>query len=120
MLAAGLRCRPSAARSYDYAAEAGVREDVPARLGAGDAGQRDGRAALARLEKAGKGEAATRCTTKCVTTCVRGGSGAPGLGPISQRRDAVVFKEGFRSRAYCLEECSDVCTRLNAGANTTK
>lgn len=49
------------------------------------------------------------CTRKCVPTCIRGGDGAPGLGPISVRKDIVVFKEGFRSRQYCLSECAQVC-----------
>lgn len=35
-------------------------------------------------------------------------AGAPGLGPISVRKDIVVFKEGFRSRQYCLSECAQV------------
>lgn len=34
--------------------------------------------------------------------------GAPGLGPISVRKELVVFKEGFRSRQYCLSECVQV------------
>jgi hypothetical protein len=33
----------------------------------------------------------------------------PGLGPISMRKEIVVFKSGFRSRAYCLSECAQVC-----------
>ncbi|KAG2422467.1 hypothetical protein HXX76_015991 [Chlamydomonas incerta] len=49
------------------------------------------------------------CTRKCVPTCARGGDGAPGLGPISVRKEIVVFKEGFRSRQYCLSECAQVC-----------
>jgi hypothetical protein len=36
-----------------------------------------------------------------------GGSG-PGLGPLSMRKDPVVFKDGFRSRSYCLSECAQV------------
>jgi len=52
------------------------------------------------------------CTTKCVSTCTRGGSGAPGLGPASVRKEIIVFKEGFRSRAYCLSECTNICTSL--------
>jgi len=49
------------------------------------------------------------CTRKCVPTCVRGGEGAPGLGPLSVRKEIVVFKDGFRSRGYCLRECAEVC-----------
>ncbi len=36
-------------------------------------------------------------------------AGAPGLGPISLRKEVVVFKEGFRTRQYCLSECTQVC-----------
>ena len=37
-------------------------------------------------------------------------AGAPGLGPITLQREAVVFKNsGFRSRHYCLSECTQVC-----------
>jgi len=25
------------------------------------------------------------------------------------RKDPVVFKDGFRSRSYCLSECAQVC-----------
>ncbi|CAL5227664.1 g10671 [Coccomyxa viridis] len=49
------------------------------------------------------------CARKCVATCIRGGGGAPGLGPLSQRRELVVFKDGYRSRQYCLSECIQVC-----------
>ncbi|KAK9818298.1 hypothetical protein WJX72_010257 [[Myrmecia] bisecta] len=49
------------------------------------------------------------CTRKCLATCIRGGGGAPGLGPLSMRREIIVFKEGFRSRQYCLSECTQVC-----------
>ncbi|KXZ42422.1 hypothetical protein GPECTOR_149g32 [Gonium pectorale] len=49
------------------------------------------------------------CVRKCVPTCTRGGEGAPGLGPLTMRREVVVFKEGFRSRQYCLSECAQVC-----------
>lgn len=36
-------------------------------------------------------------------------AGAPGLGPMSVRGEIVVFKEGFRSRQYCIRECAEVC-----------
>ncbi|EMS45222.1 hypothetical protein TRIUR3_32969 [Triticum urartu] len=59
---------------------------------------------------------AARCTSKCVSTCVLGGAGAPGVGgPFNVRRPLVVFKEGFRSRQYCLVECSDVCNLIKDG-----
>ena len=52
-----------------------------------------------------------QCTRKCVPTCLRGGQGAPGLGPMTMRKEtaSVVFKDGFRSRQYCLSECVEVC-----------
>ncbi|XP_052287687.1 uncharacterized protein LOC102623973 isoform X2 [Citrus sinensis] len=48
-----------------------------------------------------KSRKAESCTIKCVTTCIRGGDGSPGEGPLNVRRPIVVFKEGFRSRRYC-------------------
>jgi hypothetical protein len=55
------------------------------------------------------------CTRKCVPTCVRGGEGSPGLGPLSVRREpgGVVFKDAYRSRSYCLNECANVCAALS-------
>ncbi|XP_066377210.1 uncharacterized protein [Miscanthus floridulus] len=58
---------------------------------------------------------ALQCTTKCVGTCIRGGGGAPGEGPLNVRRPLVVFKDGFRSRQYCLIECSDICNGIKDG-----
>jgi len=58
---------------------------------------------------------ALQCTTKCVGTCIRGGGGAPGEGPLNVRRPLVVFKDGFRTRQYCLIECSDICNRIKDG-----
>ncbi len=43
-------------------------------------------------------------------------AGSPGLGPISMRKEVVVFQEGFRTRGYCLRECAEVggdCARHN-------
>ena len=56
-----------------------------------------------------KGKQVQACARKCVPTCIRGGQGAPGLGPMSVRKDIVVFKDGYRSRSYCLTECITVC-----------
>lgn len=56
-----------------------------------------------------KGKQVQACARKCVPTCIRGGQGAPGLGPMSVRKDIVVFKDGYRSRNYCLTECITVC-----------
>ncbi|GAQ91832.1 hypothetical protein KFL_008640050 [Klebsormidium nitens] len=53
------------------------------------------------------------CARKCVSTCVRGGAGGPGTeGPLNVRKPLVVFKEGFRSRQYCLSECVEICNIL--------
>jgi hypothetical protein len=52
----------------------------------------------------------TACARRCIPGCIRGGAGAPGLGPLTLRQDPVVFKSGFRSRAYCLSECTRVCS----------
>ncbi|PKU87816.1 uncharacterized protein LOC110092436 isoform X1 [Dendrobium catenatum] len=55
---------------------------------------------------------AESCTAKCVGTCVRGGAGE---GILNIRRPLVVFKKGFRSRHYCLVECSDICNLIKDG-----
>ncbi|KAL7162923.1 hypothetical protein ACSBR2_043235 [Camellia fascicularis] len=62
-----------------------------------------------------KSRKAESCTIKCVTTCIRGGVGSPGEGPLNVRRPLVVFKQGFRSRQYCLAECSDICNLIGNG-----
>ena len=96
-----------------------------------------GRGPPANLGKLLKAKGVQECTRKCVATCVRGGegihtltinhsgpvrcprlmfrhaccglAGAPGLGPLSVRKEIIVFNEGFRSRQYCLSECTQVC-----------
>ncbi|XP_050379831.1 uncharacterized protein LOC126797208 [Argentina anserina] len=68
----------------------------------------------ARIQKP-KSRKAESCTSKCVTTCIRGGEGSPGEGPFNVRRPIVVFKQGFRSRQYCLVECSDICNLIRDG-----
>ncbi|KAH7515233.1 uncharacterized protein LOC107428075 [Ziziphus jujuba] len=62
-----------------------------------------------------KSKKAESCTIKCLTTCIRGGQGSPGEGPFNVRRPLVVFKQGFRSRRYCLVECSDICNLIGDG-----
>ncbi|KQK17441.1 uncharacterized protein LOC100824163 [Brachypodium distachyon] len=57
-----------------------------------------------------KSAKALQCTSKCVATCIRGGEG-----PLNVRRPLVVFKEQFRSRLYCLTECSDICNLIKDG-----
>ncbi|BFG24043.1 hypothetical protein CerSpe_103170 [Prunus speciosa] len=68
----------------------------------------------ARIQRP-KSRKAESCTIKCVTTCIRGGDGSPGEGPFNVRRPLVVFKQGFRSRQYCLVECSDICNLIKDG-----
>ncbi|GLC38398.1 hypothetical protein PLESTM_000723000 [Pleodorina starrii] len=81
-------------------------ENVPAQLSsAGEAAA----VPLSSVVSGPKKREIEGCTRKCVPTCIRGGEGAPGLGPISVRKEMVVFKEGFRSRQYCLSECAQVC-----------
>lgn len=68
----------------------------------------------ARIQKP-KSRQAESCTIKCVTTCIRGGEGSPGEGPLNVRKPLVVFRQGFRSRQYCLVECSDICNLIKDG-----
>ncbi|KAF6143869.1 hypothetical protein GIB67_009850 [Kingdonia uniflora] len=68
----------------------------------------------ARIQRP-KSRQAETCTVKCVGTCIRGGAGSPGEGPFNARRPLVVFKQGFRSRNYCLVECSDICNLIKDG-----
>lgn len=68
----------------------------------------------ARIQKP-KSRQAESCTIKCVTTCIRGGDGSPGEGPLNVRKPLVVFRQGFRSRQYCLVECSDICNLIKDG-----
>jgi hypothetical protein len=78
-------------------------ENVPQTLSGADKAHRIQRPKSAKAES---------CTRKCVSTCIRGGAGAPGEGPLNVRRPLVVFKEGFRSRQYCLVECSEICNLI--------
>ncbi|KAK9842494.1 hypothetical protein WJX81_002694 [Elliptochloris bilobata] len=57
-----------------------------------------------------RGREVQGCARKCVATCIRGGGGAPGLGPLALRKEPTVFKETFRSRGYCLGECTQLCS----------
>ncbi|XP_057770318.1 uncharacterized protein LOC130990135 [Salvia miltiorrhiza] len=62
-----------------------------------------------------KSKKAEACTSKCTSTCIQGGFGSPGEGPFNIRRPLVVFKDSFRSRKYCLSECSDICNLIGDG-----
>ncbi|CAN6230272.1 unnamed protein product [Urochloa humidicola] len=87
--------------------------NLPPTLSAGEEGGRQGESNRIRHPKSA---GAARCTSKCVSTCVLGGYGAPGVaGPFNIRRPLVVFKDTFRSRQYCLVECSDICNLLKDG-----
>jgi hypothetical protein len=35
-------------------------------------------------------------------------AGPPGLAPLP-RRGEIVFQDGYRSRQYCLRECTNIC-----------
>lgn len=83
-------------------------EDIPQGLSSGDGGEKA--PSLRSLVKGTNTKEIEKCTGKCVVTCTRGGGGAPGLGPLSVRKAPVVFKEGFRSRQYCLSECAEICS----------
>ena len=83
-------------------------EDIPQGLSSGDGGEKA--PSLRSLVKGTNTKEIEKCTGKCVITCTRGGGGAPGLGPLSVRKAPVVFKEGFRSRQYCLSECAEICS----------
>ena len=67
------------------------------------------RKALSSYLKGSRGKEIEKCARKCTSTCIRGGQGAPGLGPMAVRRERVVFKEGYRSGSYCLGECVEIC-----------
>ena len=83
-------------------------EDIPQGLSSGDGGEKA--PSLRSLVKGTNTKEIEKCTGKCVVTCTRGGGGSPGLGPLSVRKAPVVFKEGFRSRQYCLSECAEICS----------
>ncbi|XP_020582626.1 uncharacterized protein LOC110026141 [Phalaenopsis equestris] len=81
--------------------------NIPQTLSGEDAKQ-------ARIQRP-RSKKAESCTAKCVGTCIRGGAGSPGEGVLNIRRPLVVFKKEFRSRQYCLAECSDICNLIKDG-----
>lgn len=87
--------------------EAEYFQTAPAELSSADEGTKGPR--MSSYLEGPRGKEVQDCTRKCMPTCIRGGQGAPGLGPMSVRKEMVVFKEGYRSRTYCLRECVEVC-----------
>jgi hypothetical protein len=87
-------------------------QTAPSSLDAADAARGPSAAALGKLLAGARGEEITKCTRRCVPTCVNSGQGAPGLGPFSMRRETggVVLKDSFHSRKYCLSECVQICS----------
>ena len=73
---------------------------------------------LRGLISGANGKEVEKCTRKCLPACIRGGEGAPGLGPLSLRKELVKFKDGFRSRSYCLRDCTEVCSLSINGPNS--
>ena len=70
------------------------------------------KATLKSKVKGENGKKIERCAGQCITTCVRGSfnsTSGPGLGPLTKIQEPFVFKDGFRSRQYCVEECLDYC-----------
>lgn len=65
---------------------------------------------LGSLLEGPRGNEVQQCARKCLPTCLIGGQGAPGLGALAIRKEIVVFKDGYRSRNYCLKECIEVCS----------
>lgn len=59
-----------------------------------------------------KSKKAEFCTVRCVNACLHGGDAS---GSLSTRGPMVVFRKGFRSRQYCLVECSDICNLIGDG-----
>ncbi|KAI8471580.1 MAG: hypothetical protein J3K34DRAFT_229499 [Monoraphidium minutum] len=112
---------PPAAAAAAGGDETETLSNVPGQLGASGA-DAERREPLSRVMGGANKKAIEACTRKCVPTCVRGGEGAPGLGPISMRREpgGAVFKEAYRSRGYCLSECANVCALTTNAAAAAK
>ena len=80
-------------------------QTVPQGLSAAD---EKPKVALSSMLEGKKGKEVQQCVRKCIPTCTRTGQGAPGLGPMTARKEMVVFKEGYHSRQYCLSEVSSL------------
>jgi len=74
------------------------------------------RVALGKMLEGKNGKEVQQCVRKCIPTCTRTGQGGPGLGPMTARKEMMVFKEGYHSRQYCLSEVSKLlkgCQRFS-------
>ncbi|KAK9281998.1 hypothetical protein L1049_004909 [Liquidambar formosana] len=111
-LAAAIIFSVAPAKAAEVPPEAETLANIPQMLSGECATAQDCKKPRIQRPKSRKAES---CTIKCVTTCIRGGEGSPGEGPLNVRRPIVVFKQGFRSRQYCLVECSDICNLIRDG-----
>lgn len=84
-------------------------QTVPQGLEAAEDSSKEKSPRLSSYLQGPKGKEIQQCTRRCTSTCIRGGQGAPGLGPMAVRKEVVVFKEGYRSGKYCLSECLQIC-----------
>ena len=107
-VAACLACGVAAPAALAQSRDEFYIEDIPQGLSSGDTGAKG--QSLSSLVRGNNTKEIEKCAGKCIVTCTRGGGGAPGLGPLSVRKAPVVFKEGFRSRQYCLNECTEICS----------
>jgi hypothetical protein len=107
-VAACLACGVAAPAALAQSRDEFYIEDIPQGLSSGDTGAKG--QSLSSLVRGANTKEIEKCAGKCIVTCTRGGGGAPGLGPLSVRKAPVVFKEGFRSRQYCLNECTEICS----------
>jgi hypothetical protein len=106
-------------------------ENVPFALSAGDSAPLGGESRSSKLRGANS-KAISNCASACITTCTRGcvrrrvlvtramteaavrlrsGPGAPGLGPLSQRGELIVFKQGATCCGSAPPRCAEVCVR---------
>ncbi|CAO2044501.1 unnamed protein product [Urochloa humidicola] len=85
--------------------------NLPPTLSAGEEGGRQGESNRIRHPKSA---GAARCTSKCVSTCVLGGYGAPGVaGPFNIRRTL----SGAGSIAWSSVQTSAICSRTAKTTN---
>jgi len=105
----------SSKSSYAFASTYNYRDENYIENIANSVSSSEGETRKATLKSKVKGENGKkieRCAGQCITTCVRGSfnsTSGPGLGPLTKIQEPFVFKDGFRSRQYCVEECLDYC-----------